>query len=346
MSRLCWASSSALWCQFGVGRLECLLAVLQLLRAVAQLLGQLLRLLQQLLRLGVDADRVDAGGDHLGELVEEVPLDVRERLEGGQLDHAEDLALEEDRQHDHMRRRGLPEPDEIFRYPGGTLSTWIVRFSSAAVPMSVSPGRGGRHRAGGVAVTPPHPQLVRAVLAVVGTDLIRIARRHRQEERAVLSRDHRRQLAHDQRGHVVQIAAALHQSGDPGEVALQPVLLLVGERHVAQVRDHRVDVVLEDLDLPGRVDVILSVMSPRATAVVDRRDGAYLRGQVPGRPSFTESVRSRQVRRGPHARLAARAALRRRPRSRRASPVRERGQRLGHRLIVSASSGTSPRASP
>ncbi|CAM5722801.1 hypothetical protein SMICM304S_07241 [Streptomyces microflavus] len=34
-----------------------------------------------------------------------------------------------------------PRPEEIFRYRGGTLSTWIVRFSSAAVPISVSPGR-------------------------------------------------------------------------------------------------------------------------------------------------------------------------------------------------------------
>ena len=66
--------------QLGVGRLEGLLPVLQLLRPLTELLGQLLRLLQQHLGLGVDRDGVDAGRDHLGDLVEEVLLDLRERL--------------------------------------------------------------------------------------------------------------------------------------------------------------------------------------------------------------------------------------------------------------------------
>ncbi len=34
-----------------------------------------------------------------------------------------------------------PSPEAIFRYPGGTFSTRIVRRSLAAVPISVSPGR-------------------------------------------------------------------------------------------------------------------------------------------------------------------------------------------------------------
>ena len=138
----------------------------------------------------------------------------------------------------------------------------------------------GRHRTGGVAVTAAHAQLVRAVPAP--PTLRAAARRHGQEERAVLRRDHRRQLAHDQRGHVVQVAAALHQAGDPGQVALEPVLLLVGEGGVAQVRDHRVDVVLEDLDLAGRVHVDLEVQVAAGHRGGDRGDRAHLPGQVPG----------------------------------------------------------------
>jgi hypothetical protein len=96
--------------QLRVGLLEGLLPVLQLLRALPELLGQLLGLLEQHLGLGVDRDGVDARRDHLGDLVEEVLLDLRERVERRQLDHTEDGRLEQHRQHDDVRRRCLPEP--------------------------------------------------------------------------------------------------------------------------------------------------------------------------------------------------------------------------------------------
>ena len=98
----------------------------------------------------------------------------------------------------------------------------------------------------------------------------------------MLRGDHRRQLAHDQPGDVGEVAAALHQAGDPGEVALEPVLLLVGERGVAQVGDHRVDVVLQDLDLARRVHVDLEVQIAAGHRGGDGRDGAHLTGEVPG----------------------------------------------------------------
>ena len=51
------------------------------------------------------------------------------------------------------------------------------------------------------------------------------------------------------RATVVQVALALHEAGDAGQVGLQPVLLLVGPGGLAQVGDHLVDVVLELGDL-------------------------------------------------------------------------------------------------
>ena len=260
-----------------------LLPVLQLLGTLAQLLGQLLRLLQQPLGLGVDADGVDAGRDHLGDLVQEVLLDLREGLEGGQLDDAEDLPLEEHRQHEHVRRRRLAQARGDLQVAGRHVSTWMVRFSSAAVPIRPSPGRKD------VGIGPPSSRNSRASAArtsrprppPVPTSLRR-AGRQREEEGAVLRGDHRRQLAHDQRRHVLEVPAALHQAGDPREVALEPVLLLVGEGGVPQVRDHRVDVVLEVLDLARRVHVDLHAQVAAGHRGGHVGDRAHLTGQVPG----------------------------------------------------------------
>ncbi len=96
----------------------------------------------------------------------------------------------------------------------------------------------------------------------------------------MLRGDHRRQLAHDEPGDVLQVATALHQAGDAGEVALEPVLFLVGESGLAQVGDHRVDVVLELQDLAGRVHVDLEVEIAPGHRGGDLRDGPDLPGQI------------------------------------------------------------------
>ncbi len=244
------------------------------------MLGELLRLLQQDLRLRVDADRVDARRDHLGDLAEEVLLDVRERLEGRQLDDTEDLALEEHRQHDDLRRRRLTEPGGDPQIAGrGVLHENRAPLLGGRADQRLPRPERRRHRPHRIAVAAEHAQFVRVL---VTAEVTRVVGRHGQEERAVLRRDDRRQLAHDQRGHVLQVAAALHQAGDPRQVALEPVLLLVGEGGVAEVRDHRVDVVLEDLDLARRVHVDLQVEVAARHRGGDGRDGAHLPGEVPG----------------------------------------------------------------
>ena len=54
---------------------------------------------------------------------------------------------------------------------------------------------------------------------------------------------------------IAQVALALEHPPEPGDVRLQPVDLLVPLRRLAQVPDHLVDVVLEELDLALRLDL-------------------------------------------------------------------------------------------
>ena len=79
--------------------LQLLVGLLQLFLLRLQLFGHALRLAQQL----VGAHRRLDGGDHdaqaLDQLLEEGELDVGEALERRQLEHALDLALEQDRHH-------------------------------------------------------------------------------------------------------------------------------------------------------------------------------------------------------------------------------------------------------
>ena len=114
-------------------------------------------------------------------------------------------------------------------------------FSSAAWPTSPSPGRNAvRHLlAARVAEAREQPQLVVGALLLVV----------REEERPVLRAHRRRELRHDQLRDRLEVALALHQAGDAGQVRLEPVLLLVLPSGLAQVGDHLVDVVREVRDL-------------------------------------------------------------------------------------------------
>ena len=95
--------------ELGVGSFELLLAALQLLGLSLELLCQRLRLLQQLFGAHVRCDRVEHHAERLHQLLEKGPVYVAVGLQGGQLDHAEDLLLEQDRHHDDVHRHGLAE---------------------------------------------------------------------------------------------------------------------------------------------------------------------------------------------------------------------------------------------
>ena len=94
------------------------------------------------------------------------------------------------------------------------------------------------------------------------------------EERAVMRRHQRRQLAHDETRDGLEVLLPLHHPAELRQVGLQPVLLLVLLRRLAQVADHLVDVRLELIELALRVDGDL----PRQVALGHR--GRHV-GDVP-----------------------------------------------------------------
>src|SRR5437763_2198329 len=82
--------------------------------------------------------------------------------------------------------------------------------------------------------------------------------RVRHEECAVVRGHERRELAHDETGHRFQVFLPLHHPAELRQVRLQPVLLLVALRGLAEVRNHLVDVGLQLVQLSLRVDRDLS----------------------------------------------------------------------------------------
>ena len=99
---------------------------------------------------------------------------------------------------------------------------------------------------------------------------------------ALLRVHERRQLREQHLADGVELALPLEHAGELGEVGLQPVLLAVALGGLAQVRDHRVDVVLELRHLAAG----LHLNRPRQVALGDGGghfgDGAHLRGEVRG----------------------------------------------------------------
>ena len=94
--------------------------------------------------------------------------------------------------------------------------------------------------------------------------------------------DQRRQLGQQQLADGVQLALALQHAGEPGEVGLQPVLLAVALGGLAQVRDHRVDVVLQLRDLAAGLDLDRARQVALGHRGGDLGDRPHLRRQVGG----------------------------------------------------------------
>ena len=130
-----------------------------------------------------------------------------------------------------------------------------------------------------------------------------------QVEDAVLHGDERRQLGQDRARHGHEVALALQQARELREVGLQPVLLGVLLRRLAQVADHLVDVVLERRHLAGRLD------GDRAREVAlghrgrDLGDGAHLGGEVRGELVDVVGQIAPGAGRAGHVRLAAELAF-------------------------------------
>ena len=95
--------------------LQLLVGLLQFFLPALQFFGQRLRLLEQIFRSRVRFDRVQHDADGSVELIEERLVRRAELLEGGQFHDRLDLAFEQDRQHDDVRRAcASPRPEVIW----------------------------------------------------------------------------------------------------------------------------------------------------------------------------------------------------------------------------------------
>src|ERR1700681_576683 len=239
--------------------LELLVGLLQLVLLRLQLDGERLRLLEELLGAHVGGDRVEHDADRLRELVEEQQVVVAERLERRQLDDGLDVALEQHRQHDHVER---------LRVAGSRRHLQVVR------------GRVGDDDAFLLDDALPDEPFARAELQRAAAARRRVAGGVAQQRRVVdrfvevedagLRVHQRRELRHDELRDRLDVFLALQHPGEPRQVGLEPVLLLVLARRVAQVADHLVHVLGEESHLALRADL------DRAREVALRHRGRHL----------------------------------------------------------------------
>jgi hypothetical protein len=132
------------------------------------------------------------------------------------------------------------------------------------------------------------PELIGEVLALfvsVGAQQLqyrRAAHRIHEVEDPVLHTDHRRQLGQDQLSHRHQVLLALQHARELRQVCLQPILLGVFFRGVAQITNHLIDVVLERCDLAERLHLNTACEVALGHRSGDFGDRAHLRGQIGG----------------------------------------------------------------
>jgi hypothetical protein len=103
-------------------------------------------------------------------------------------------------------------------------------------------------------------------------------------DRALVGSDQRNELAEQQLAHGAQFALALEHAGKPGEVRLEPILLAIALGRLAQVGDHRIDVVLELGHLAARLDLDGAREVALGHGGRHLRDRPNLAGQVCGEP--------------------------------------------------------------
>ena len=103
-----------------------------------------------------------------------------------------------------------------------------------------------------------------------------------QVEHGGLRVDQRRQLRHDQLGDGLDVFLTLQHAGEARQVGLEPVLLGVDARRVAQVADHFVDVFRQLADLAARIDLDRSREVALGDGGCDAADRANLRGELRG----------------------------------------------------------------
>ena len=123
-------------------------------------------------------------------------------------------------------------------------------------------------------------------LGVAGEELKRTARRSlafRHLVNGALLRLHQRhQIGQQRLGDGEEIALPLEHAGEARDVGLQPILLAIALRRLAQVRDHRVEVVLQLGDFAFGIHLDGAGQIALGHGGGHLGNGAHLRGQIRG----------------------------------------------------------------
>ena len=221
-----------------------LVRLLQFLLLRLKFAGELLRLLQQIFRAHRRLNRVEHDADGLRQLFEERQVRDVERLERREFNHRFRLAFKQHRQHNDARRARGGEA----RFDVCVIRFYVVEQDALLLDGALADetfadenvlGLVGPLRVTGEQTE--HPFVV-----VAGFHLI---------NRALLRAHERRQFGKQHLPHREQISLPLQHARKFRKVRFQPVLLLVALGRLAQIADHRVDVVLEFGDFAARFNL-------------------------------------------------------------------------------------------
>ncbi len=200
------------------------------------------------------------------ELVEEREVDLAEILDRRELDDRPSLVLEQDRQEDDRSRRRAAER--------GVDRCVVRRHVTQHDPAPVL----GALAEEALAELDPGGRL-RLQLARIGREKAEpgwLPVEVGKVEDAALDADERGELGEDHPSDRLQVALALEHLPEPGDVRLEPVDFMVPSRRLAQVANHLVDVVLEELDLALGVDLDRSRQVAASHRRRDLADGPHL----------------------------------------------------------------------
>ena len=227
-------------------------------------------------------------------------MDAAEMPHRGQLDHGLDLALEQDRDQEHLERGDLTQPGADAQGAGGEVlhhDRTLAQGALADQPLA-QPELAGQ-LLGRVGVGRPQPQDGPPSLGLLGG-----------VEGRVLGIDQGDDLVQDALGRGGQVAMALQHPGVLGQVGLEPVLLPVALGGLAQAPDHLVDLVLEQRHLALGLDPDRSGQVALGHSGGHVSDRAHLDREVGGQPVDVVGEVAPGTGRARHDRLSAQLALR------------------------------------
>ena len=201
--------------QLDIGLLELFLLRLQFLRLALQFLRQRLRLFEQFFGAHIGADHVEHDAQRFHQLIQKREMNFAEIVKGRQLDHGHDVAFKQNRQHDDVARS---------------------RFAQTGIDLNVIVGHARQQNA--FLFQRALTDHAFAQLELIGNRFalaISVSRAQCEysighvegKKRAMMSRNQRRQFAHDEARDIFQVFLALHHARKTREVGLEPVLLVV-----------------------------------------------------------------------------------------------------------------------